>query len=259
MKQWPLCSDFNAEPYPGAVVTTPSVIVGGRVISLESESGRLRQHQGPWLADVLLGLGIDSLGLVPLLTYGSNACPGRLVEKFGHGPRGLRRLDGIALIPVIMRGATVAWSCQPSRRGVLPYTLARDPAAAHEAHLMLVPPDLVEDLDRSEGRAGTFYVAARLTDVTTALPNGQQWSQPLAYVGVGERGPLIAEGRVMRPDDTPEWMARAAAAMSTACDGEARLPRMKVLPASLKLSEVVQPKGTDQVVFDLVRAPGFAS
>lgn len=254
MKQWPLCSDFNVDPYPGSLVTAPSVIVGGRVISLEVESGRLRQRQGPWLADVLHGLDIDPLRLVPLLTYGSNACPGRLVEKFGHGPRGLRQLDGIALIPVVMRGAAIAWSCQPSRRGALPYTLASDPSGAHSAHLLLVPPDLMGDMDRSEGRAGSFYVAARLTDVTTELPSGQQWSQPLAYVGVGERGPLLVEGRVVTPEDTPEWMARAATLAGTACDGEARLPRMRVVPKGLSLNEAVAPTGNDEVIFDLVRA-----
>lgn len=253
MEQWPLCSDFGVSPYPGALVKVPSLIVDGRVLSLEVDSGGLRQHQGPSLIDTLDSLDLDPLRLVPLLTYGSNACPGRLVEKFGRGPHGLRRLDGIALIPVMMFGAMVAWSCKPTRRGVLPFTLAHDPAGAHQAHLLLMPPDLAEDMDRSEGRSGTFYVAARLTDVTAELPNGRQWRRPLAYVGVGERGPLTAEGRVMTPEDTPATVAQAATSANSACSGAERLPRMKLVPPGAKLGEAVDPTGDDRVVYDLIQ------
>jgi len=255
MAQAPRCSEFAVNPYPGEVVAYPSIIVDGRVVALGLHAGRLQQHSGRLLSDLFDELSINPHNLVPLLTYGSNACPGRLLEKFGLGALGVRRLDGICLVPIEMSGATPAWSCQPSRRGALPFTLADHRDGRVPAHLMLVPPGLVGDLDRSEGRSGAFYVVARLKDVTVELPNGSQWMRPLAYVGVGLRGPLVFEGRVLTPAESSESVARSAIASGSGCDGAAWLPRMSELPSGMGLPEAVEPEGCDQVVFDLTGVP----
>lgn len=88
---------------------------------------RPRQRRRPPYASTALGglIGDPTWDPILLLAYGSNACPGRLAEKFAVGGD-VTSIDGIVLIGVEMYGVARAWARKVNSRRVVPATLARD-------------------------------------------------------------------------------------------------------------------------------------
>ncbi len=148
-------TSYRADPYPGEVPSGSFVLEAGRVRALERDSHGYVLDSGQaltrWLA--------TRRPLVPLLSYGSNSCPGRLVEKFGP------HVDGVVALSGELVGAARVWSRQPSSRGSVPMTLAHAPQVSEPAHLLLLPERHLTEMDRSEGRGGPFYSLVRWSAV----------------------------------------------------------------------------------------------
>lgn len=190
-------ASFPTDPYPGEIPRWPFVVEEGTVIPLTSAAGDYVLAEGGPLIDWL----VERSPHVGLLTYGSNACPGRLVEKFGQGA------DGFVVLPVSLRGAVRAWSSNRSSRGSVPATLVHSPGSEEPAHLLLIPASRGRLMDRSEGRGGPFYRLVRLEQAVVRLPDHSIWSKPLTYLGHAARGPLVVADSPVRCTETSQARA----------------------------------------------------
>lgn len=180
--------DYATTPYPGEVPASAYCLDAGVVHPLSTVEEGYLLPDGRLLVEWLSARS----GLrVPLLTYGSNACPGRLAEKFGDD------VDGVVCLPAVLHGAVRVWSSQLSSRGSRPSTLAQAPEGREDVHVLLVPQRYGPQLDRSEGRGGPYYVLGRLPTCAVVLPPplALAWLGPLSYLGVADRGPQVVDGR----------------------------------------------------------------
>jgi hypothetical protein len=224
-REWRMCSDFSPTPYPGEIPEGPFTISEGRVRPLNPEDAP----------------SIEAFSPVPLLTYGSNACPGRLAEKFLPVVGSERDLSGIAVLPAVAHGVDAAWACQVNSRDAVPRTLAGVETGSLACHVLLLPSALLPRMDRTEGRIGRFYIAARLRTVMVDLYNGFRWEQPITYLGVGRRGPLCDRGDLYLCREYSEQEARRLIeAGSGSCD-DAFLPTHTEVPNSVALSSLPAP------------------
>jgi hypothetical protein len=96
---------------------------------------------------------------IAVLAVGSNACPGRLLEKFGRGPE--------EVIPVLQgtwRGGLPVYLSSFAPYGSLPATYWPHRGVESELWVTLLRPGQLLVMNRSEGmnRAGSRYKLARL-------------------------------------------------------------------------------------------------
>lgn len=122
-----------------------------------------------------------------VFTYGSNACPHRLVD------RGLDR-RGALLLPATAVGWAAAWEARRiTPGGAVPLTLVPAPGRPLDRWVLGVHPDDLERLDAAESR-GANYLLGVVGDVAVAA----RWSlsRALAY----GPGPTT---RVLAQDGTP--------------------------------------------------------
>jgi hypothetical protein len=207
---------YPALPYPGQRPPHPYLQVGRRVLELRRGADRSwsvgGQHLDGWLASVG---AVPLAGRVPLLCYGSNACPSKLVDL-----RGRCGLTGpVVMTPCRVTGLAAAW-CAGERHvdQSVPATLA--PANGSEAHLLWwVAPDQWAALDRCEGRRGRpgdRYSLRRLRPGHVVDDLGRDVPGVRAYVGVAShRLPMTdAAGRPLLVRDLDQAGARAALASS---------------------------------------------
>jgi gamma-glutamylcyclotransferase (GGCT)/AIG2-like uncharacterized protein YtfP len=231
-------ADYPARPYPGARPPRSFAHVDGTGYPLRRDlsalSGwRLNPGDDPadthgadlddWLAD----RGAPPLaGCVPLLCYGSNACPSKLTwlrATFGlPGPAVLLRAQCTGVTAVWAAGLRVVDDQRPA-------TLAAVPGVTEQHAVWLATPGQVEVLDRSEGRHEGPRSRYRLAHVTTGevrLEDGTLLDRPLAYVAAEHTGnprtirlPLLVDGRPVRCADVPQAAARALTGVPAASDG----------------------------------------
>lgn len=223
-----VAESYPTAPYPGEIPPGAFMIRHGKVhlVSIAGSTGK-----------ALDGLALDAM--VPLLTYGSNACPGRLFEKFvTTGAQ--NELDGILVLPAHLHGAQTAWACKINSRNAVPRTLVAG-GSVPKAHVLLLPRELVPRMDASEGRGRYFYDAVELTDATAEIENGGQWRSPVTYLGVGHRGPLVVDSAVFTCDETTEADARQQILDGRAACSDDALPPHRVIPAATSLWEHPHP------------------
>ena len=243
-------ADYPALPYPGArppcsfahldgtghpLTPDPTALAGWRLGGEDLDG---------WLAD----RGAAPLaGRVPLLCYGSNACPAKLTwlrATLGlTGPAVLLRARCTGLAAVWAAGLRVVDDQRPA-------TLAALPGAETHA-IWLATPDQFAVLDRCEGR-GDRYRLAHLTTGEVRLEDGTLVERPLAYVANSHpatartnRFPLLVDGRPVRCTDVPQAAAAALDGVPAASDGLALLvvdgvpvpddsPRRLFVPGTLR-------------------------
>lgn len=162
---------------------------------------------------------------LPLLAYGSNACPGKLAWL-----RDVRALRG----PAVVLEADVAEVAAVWAAGVRyrdeqrPAVLARAPGAVERHAVWLVTPDQLDVLDLVEGR-GTRYRLVWVHAPTT-LTNGQHVDWVLAYVAQAEaigrdvpikfnRSPLLVDGKPVRVSDVDQASALILTGTPAESDG----------------------------------------
>ncbi|MEI6624013.1 MAG: hypothetical protein WCP28_19140 [Actinomycetes bacterium] len=244
--------EYRTSPYPGETPFGPFVISRGLVTPVVETAMGWELPDGTALDDwlELTDESSSRSSFVPLLSYGSNACPGRLAEKFGSLTDDL---DRIAVFPVSVDGVDRVWSCQINSRNAVPATLAASPSHRLAAHLLLLPNELSASMDRTEGRGGRYYSACRLLMAPVELPDGSCWPLPLTYLGTARRAPLRYRGVVQRVDDVSQDAARQIVQSGDGSCAEGALPKRSDIPSDIPLPQVVDLKNQDAAVFRFLR------
>ena len=185
-----LASEYAAAPYPGARPTFSYLLDQERV------HRTTRRADGTWAFAADLNSGVSEWlvargllpveGRTPLLSYGSNACPGKLQDM-----RRLFRLEGpVVMTPCAVVGAAAVLCASMRSDGAVPATLAPYPGI--EQHfLWWVAPEQWSALDACEGRSARYY---DLVDVPAPVldERGQAIPEVVTYVGArAERRPSL--------------------------------------------------------------------
>lgn len=215
-------ADYPADPYPGSRPPCSFVHDG-------ADCWPVRPGPGPWrwrvgglaLDDWLSAAGAAPVaGRVPVLAYGSNACPAKVDW--------LRATLGLTGPAVVLRarctGVAAVWAARlRARDGQRPATLAAEPGRAEWHAVWLATPAQVATLDRCEGR-GSRYRLVRLDSGVIRAEDGTDLAGTLAYTAAGDlRAPLLVGGRPVRCADVPQAGARDLAGRPGA-DGLAVTP-----------------------------------
>lgn len=201
---WP-DSAFPADPYPGARPPCSFLHTDGRTHPLTADPSAPSGWRagGRCLDDVLTGLGAPRLaGRVPLLAYGSNACPSKITWM-----RDARGLGGpVVVLRVRTTGLAAVWAA--GRRVVddqRPATLAALDGAVEEHTVWLAAPEQFAALDTVEGRDADpprYRLARVATGRVTLLDGVGVLDRPWAYVAPQtpagddrtDRRPLVLDG-----------------------------------------------------------------
>ena len=213
--------EFPADPYPG-------VAPDFSFVHDDATTRRLQHAEeagGGWRVD---GFAIDAwlarrgavplAGRVPVLAYGSNACPSKITwlrtELGLPGP--------VVALRVSVRGMAAVWAAgRRARDGARPATLSASSAAmltlndtiagrttAEDHHVWLATPEQVAVLDRCEGR-GERYDLARLDAATVHDERGVRLDPVLGYWPAAPlRAPLLVDGAPVRLTDMTQDEAR---------------------------------------------------
>jgi hypothetical protein len=182
-----LDKDYPADPYPGARPDCSFVHFegAGHPLSTAPEGWRT--------------------GRVPVLAYGSNACPSKITW--------LRDTLGLTgPVPVVRAECTGLVACWAAgvraRDGQRPATLAAAPGHTEWHAIWFADPDQLRVLDVCEGR-GDRYELARVHTGTVTLDDGGVLPEVFAYVGARpERMPLLVNGKPVLTVDVPQYEAR---------------------------------------------------
>lgn len=172
------------------------------MLEIENHSGVLIA-EGLTLDDWLRQASAPPLSeRTPLLSYGSNACPSKLVEL-----RRWRGLDGpVVMTECTVEGMAAAWCCGFRGDGVVPATLV--PAPGREAHFVWwVAPNQWPAIDKCEGATtdppwySTVAIDAPVYDHAGIAVDGV-----IAYVGVREErwARIDASGAAILVRDVPQ-------------------------------------------------------
>lgn len=223
--------DFPADPYPGARPETSFVHIGGRGYALPDE--------------------LDIGGRVPVLAYGSNACPSKVTW--------LRENLGLPGEVIVLRarchGIAAVWAAGfRARDGQRTATLTAMPGVRETHAVWLATPGQLAVLDLCEGRGKRYHLArlsgavvldtapfvtrARAATAETGLgkrfgrgpwPPASGRSGPLdgsapqdvfAYVGANQaRMPLLVDGRPVRLAELPQADAVGLAGVAAPSHG----------------------------------------
>jgi gamma-glutamylcyclotransferase (GGCT)/AIG2-like uncharacterized protein YtfP len=238
-------SDYPALPYPGARPPCSFVHEHGTGYRLLPDHTALSgwRHAGRDLDGWLAERGAPPLAeRVPLLCYGSNACPSKLTwlrDTLGlTGPAVLLRARCTGLAAVWASGLRVVDDQRPA-------TLAALPGAVEDHAVWLATPEQLAVLDRCEGRAkashdshggsdshdshgrsGGRYRLAHVTTGEVRLEDGTLLDRPLAYVAAENpdnartrRHPLLVDGRPVRCAEVPQSAAAALTGEPATSDG----------------------------------------
>ncbi|HEX2132109.1 MAG TPA: gamma-glutamylcyclotransferase family protein [Actinophytocola sp.] len=222
-------TDYPALPYPGARPDCSFVHDEATGWPLRADRAALsgwRLACGDDLDEWLAGRGAAPLAeRVPVLCYGSNACPSKLTWLRGTlglaGPAVLLRAHCAGLAAVWAAGLRVVDDQRPA-------TLAALPGVTETHAVWFATRDQVRVLDRCEGR-GDRYRLAHVTTGEVRLDGGALLDRPLAYVAAAAerprhvRYPLLVDGAPVRCADVPQAAAAALVGEPAAGDGLAVL------------------------------------
>ncbi|UVS76846.1 gamma-glutamylcyclotransferase [Actinokineospora sp. UTMC 2448] len=187
-------ADYPAAPYPGTRPPTSFVHTDGRGFPLAPDPAALSGWRvgaddlDAWLAARSCPPLADR---VPLLSYGSNACPSKLTW--------LRAAHGLGGPVVVLRartsGLSAVWAA--GLRVVddqRPAVLAAAPDAVEDHALLMVAEEQLAAFDKCEGRGDRYHLATVATG-TVSTEDGGAWDRVLAYAGAREiRRPLLVRG-----------------------------------------------------------------
>lgn len=217
--------DFPAVPYPGArpgcsyvhldraghpLAPDPAALSGWRVAAecRDLDEWLAAAHAAP-LAE-----------RVPLLAYGSNACPSKVTwlrETLGlAGPVIMLRASCVGIAAVWAAGFRIVDDQRPA-------TLAAAPAVREEHVVWLATPDQIRVLDVCEGR-GSRYHLVRVGTGEVRLDDGALLDRVLAYTGAAERRrPLLVNSAPVRCAEVEQHLAVTLRGRPADTDGLAAL------------------------------------
>lgn len=108
-----------------------------------------------------LGGQPDTAGRIPLLAVGSNAYPRQLADKLAGSDADL---EGVPLLPAILRGYDAAWCPIVGRKGYTPLTLAARPGAVCLTWLQWLTVEQLQIISETEGPRYALTGGAELAD-----------------------------------------------------------------------------------------------
>ncbi|MGQ0836959.1 gamma-glutamylcyclotransferase family protein [Actinokineospora sp.] len=209
-------ADFPAVPYPGArppgsyvhdarggLPLTPDP-AGWRVAGVDLDSWLAARECAPLAARV------------PVLSYGSNACPSKLTWLRGalglHGP--------VVVLHARCEGLAAVWAAGLRVvDGQRPVVLAALPGVVEEHAVLMLTPDQLRVVDTCEGR-GDRYQLARVASGRVTLADGAVLDRVPAYVGRSDRRrPLLVDGAPVRCFDVPQSAAVTLVGHPATSDG----------------------------------------
>ena len=159
-------------PQPSSVRTWPSL---AELPSLYPDA-RNRDNRGPLLYCAgktwPLSARPETGGRIALLAVGSNAYPRQLHDKLSGTAADLQ---GIPMIPTILRGFDVAWCPVRSRKGYVPVTLAARPGAVCLTWLQWLTPEQLQIISATEGPRYALVGGESLAARAKILP---RWRRP---------------------------------------------------------------------------------
>lgn len=218
-----MIAPFSPQTYPGPRPDGPVLVHGGRLHDVTVAAG------DPSPVTPVAAPVCEPGAARWVVAYGSNASPGRLLDK-GLDDR------GALLLPATLHGWVAAFEDRRTRYGSVPLTLVPRTGARIETWVLGVHVDDVPVLDRSEGRMVSDAVAATWGDDLRHAPPGAyrlghvgevtvagRWRLPdaLAYLPGPRTRVQIAEDGGWRT--WPRW-DQAAAAVHVEADGPSRRP-----------------------------------
>ncbi len=211
--------DYPAVPYPGGRPPRSFVHDDATGWDLTPDRAALSGWRvgDEDLDDWLAGRGAARCAdRVPVLCYGSNACPAKLTwlrRSLGlGGPAVLLRARCTDLAAVWAHGLRVVDDQRPA-------TLAALPGGTEDHAVWLATPEQVAVLDRCEGR-GERYRLVRVDSGEVRLADGSVVDGPLAYTAAAPRRmPLLVDGRPVRCLDVPQSGAAALVGEPADTDG----------------------------------------
>lgn len=174
--------DFPADPYPGARPETSFVHLGGR---------------GYALPDTL-----ETEGRIPVLAYGSNACPSKVTW--------LRESLGLPGEVIMLRarctGVAAVWAAGfRARDGQRTATLTAMPGVVETHAVWLATAEQLAVLDVCEGRGERYHLARLSGTVVLDDLDGSAPQDVFVYVGAKQaRMPLLVDGRPVRLAEMPQ-------------------------------------------------------
>jgi hypothetical protein len=218
---------FEPATYPGPRAPGPTVVHQGRAHRVELDAGD--EHP-----DVPVAPPVEAEVFAPgalrwVVAYGSNASPGRLLDK-GLDER------GAVLLPAVLAGWVPAFEDRATGYGSIPLTLVPDAGARIDTWVLGLHADDVPALDRSEGRLTSDAVGATWADDLRHAPSGAYRLGHVGEVTVADRWRLpdalaYLPGPRTRVQITPDggwrtWPAsdQATAATHVASGGPSRPP-----------------------------------
>jgi gamma-glutamylcyclotransferase (GGCT)/AIG2-like uncharacterized protein YtfP len=213
--------DFPAVPYPGARPGCSFVHLDGTGHPLRPDPAALSgwrvradgRDLDEWLADVAAA---PLAQRVPVLAYGSNACPAKVTWLRGTvglaGPVVMLRASCVGIAAVWASGLRIVDDQRPA-------TLAAAPAVREEHAVWLATPDQVRVLDVCEGR-GSRYHLVRLGTGEVRLDDGARLDRVLAYTGAAERRrPLLVNSATVRCAEVEQHVAVTLRGRPASTDG----------------------------------------
>ncbi|AUS78641.1 hypothetical protein C1701_09970 [Actinoalloteichus sp. AHMU CJ021] len=214
-------SDFPARPYPGARPPCSFVSADGVCYPLSSDPGAAAgwRVRPAWtdLDDWLASRGVEPTSArFPVLTYGSNACPGKigwLRTSLGlAGPVVALRARCSGLAAVWASGFRVVDEQRPA-------TLAAAPGTSERHFVWLATREQIRVLDRCEGRGERYRLVWLRTGLVTVDGEGEGLSV-LAYTAATPvRMPLLRDGRPVRCCEVPQGEAARMRGETATSDG----------------------------------------
>lgn len=225
--------EFPSAPYPGSIPDYPFVQLGRQVIPLCLEDPR-RLSTGASLASLVRDATDDDFGAV--VAYGSNACPSRIAEKFGV------IAPPTIVLPGVLTGAHAAW-CRARSRGTghRAWTLVGTRSGSMSCQVLLVATSNLKRLDESEGRSAARYELVRLSGLTCHANGFGAWQDPVTYLGLGPRGPLLSNHRPVTVADRPTEPSDPDVLDPDAWD-DGHVPRHEVIPSGVSLVDIGVPR-----------------
>ncbi|MFZ5852782.1 MAG: gamma-glutamylcyclotransferase family protein [Actinomycetota bacterium] len=189
-----LAGEFAALPYPGHRPSFSFAQLEDRVYALTPDasapSGWRVRGSGQDLDAWLVAQKMDPMSArVPVLAYGSNACPAKIVDLTIRRPP----FTGAAvLLRCQTPGLAAAWCAGTRQDGSVPATLVA--AAVTETHaVMFCTRPQMRALDACEGRRAGIYALARIGVGEVVLEDGARVERCLAYVGARSQRMALAD------------------------------------------------------------------
>jgi hypothetical protein len=161
---------------------------------------------------------------IAVLAYGSNACPGQLLNKCIEQPR----LDNLPVLYGKLHGAAAVYCHRLSGNGYVPATLASS-KTEQSTWITLLTSEQLHAMDISEGRP-TYYQFARILDVDFTI-GSREISPIYSYVNI-RGGVMLLNGKPVKIRNVGQKEAKTL--LRQASPGEASaLLKFQALPLSV--------------------------